>query len=55
MSGGEVAGCIQVKILFGEELINKWLQDNADLEIIEIKFAATEDSEGVLIIYRKED
>lgn len=55
MTEAEVAGCIQVKVLFGEVHINEWLQQNADLEIVDIKFSATAEEESVLIIYRKED
>ncbi|GGJ51288.1 hypothetical protein [Virgibacillus salexigens] len=38
--------------------INKWLEENADVEVIDIKFSASANEEematDVLIIYRKE-
>jgi hypothetical protein len=56
-----VAAAIAVKQISGghiDEDINKWLQENPDVEVIEIKFvsSATSDDWGVdaLIIYRKE-
>lgn len=56
-----VAGAIAVAQISGDDIqgdINKWLNDHADVEIIDIKFSASAvmDSWGTdaLIIYRKE-
>lgn len=57
-----IAASIRVKHLCGgadiTPLLNNWLSENPDLEIIDIKFAtsATEEewSTDVLIVYRKE-
>lgn len=56
-----VAGTIAVKQISGDfiaEDINKWLEENADVVVIDIKFSAsaTSDEWGVdaLIIYRKD-
>lgn len=38
----QVAGCLQIKFLWGEKLINKWLQENGDLEIVNIVPVADE-------------
>jgi hypothetical protein len=55
----EVAGCIQIKIFYTETLVNEWLSENAELEIVDIKFTGlnTYDhaDEAIMIIYRKED
>jgi hypothetical protein len=54
----EVAGCIQIKILYSETLVNEWLSENADVEVVDIKFTGlnTYDNadESIMIIYRKE-
>lgn len=50
-----VAGTIAVKQFCGElvdQEINKWLEDNSDVEVIDIKFSGISEA---LIIYRKED
>lgn len=55
----ELAGCIQIKILYTESLVNEWLSSNADIEVVDIKFTGlnTYDNadESIMIIYRKED
>jgi hypothetical protein len=55
----EVAGCIQIKIFYSETEVNKWLTENADVEVVDIKLSGlnTYDcaDEVIMIIYRKED
>lgn len=57
-----VAGTIAVKQFIGhsvEDDINRWLECNSDVEVIDIKFATSASSDDwstdALIIYRKED
>lgn len=56
-----VAGSIGTKQFSGgfvDKNINKWLEENADVEVIDIKFTAVGNDEELatdaLIIYRKE-
>lgn len=56
-----VAGSIATKQIAGgviDGVINKWLEENADVEVIDIKFSASANEEEMaadaLIIYRKE-
>lgn len=58
----EVAGTIKTKLISGgytDILINDWLSKNADVEVIDIKFAASANDDDwgtdALIIYRKEN
>lgn len=51
----EIAGFLQVKFLYGEGNINKWLQENADLEIVEMKPLLRNEIDGVMIVYRNFD
>lgn len=51
----QVAGGIQVKFLYGESFINKWLQENGDIEIVEIKTLNRDEDDGVLVVYRLEE
>lgn len=48
----EIAGYLQVKICYSEEETNNWLHENADVEIVEIKFSGNKTNSVVLIIYR---
>lgn len=48
----EIAAFLQVKICHSETETNAWLQENADVEIVEIKFSGTKKNSVVLIIYR---
>lgn len=55
-----VAGTIAVEQISGDWIqpeINTWLQNNADVEVLEIKFSASATSDdwgnNALIIYRK--
>ena len=50
----KVAGRIQIKFLYGESFSNKWLQENGDIEIVEIKTLTNGEDDGLLVIYRKE-
>jgi hypothetical protein len=59
-----VAGTIATKFIFGagetvEDEVNNWLNEHADVEIIDIRYSPTTDTdhdyENVMIIYRKED
>lgn len=56
----EVAGNIAVRCLMGDGAghmefhINKWLEENADVEVIEIRLMLSESLIYALIIYRKE-
>ncbi|WP_102706987.1 hypothetical protein [Terribacillus saccharophilus] len=57
-----VAGSIGVKQFSGvavDQDINKWLDENPDVEVLDIKFAASASHEDwetdALIIYRKEE
>jgi hypothetical protein len=52
--GEQVAGTIQVKVCTGEEMTNNWLQDNAEVEVVDIKYTGTEENDFFMIIYRKE-
>lgn len=57
-----VAGTIRTKHFIGESdidyLINGWLEDNPDVELIDIKFSTSANGEAwssdAIIIYRKE-
>ena len=48
-----VAGTIKTCLIDANKL-NEWLLNNADEEIIDIKFSTTEEHMDALIIYRKE-
>lgn len=48
-----VAGTIKT-FLTDATRLNEWLSNNADEEIIDIKFSSTQENLDALIIYRKE-
>ncbi|KMM38613.1 hypothetical protein AB986_04880 [Alkalihalobacillus macyae] len=51
----ELSGCIQLKTFCNEIDANCWLQENPDLEVVDIKFSATEADDCILLIYRIEE
>lgn len=51
----EIAGCLQIKICYSENDANRWLQENGDMEVVEIKLASNATYEAIMIIYRIED
>ncbi|WP_416729237.1 hypothetical protein [Fictibacillus sp. JL2B1089] len=55
----EVAGCIQIKILYSENEVNKWLSENAEVEVVDIKITGLNtydcSDESIMIIYRKDE
>ena len=51
----QVAGCIQIKFLYGESFSNKGLQENGDIEIVEIKTLTNGEDDGILVVYRSEE
>lgn len=53
-----VAGTIETIQISGthtvHKAVNNWLEDNADVEVLDIKFSTTGDYADALVIYRKE-
>ncbi|MGJ9384287.1 hypothetical protein [Salipaludibacillus sp. CF4.18] len=54
MAVNEVAGNIETH-LCTYSLLKEWLVQNADAELIDIKYSADETEDMVLVIYRKEE
>ncbi len=54
MAVNEIAGNIIIKV--GRvEVINQWLERNADTEIIDIKFSSDSEEDMICVIYRREE
>lgn len=50
-----VAGTIGLKEFAYDVDAVKWLNENQDIEIIDIKYSPADEYSNILIIYRKED
>ncbi|WP_197276461.1 hypothetical protein [Bacillus sp. JCM 19034] len=48
----EIAGNLAVHACFNFDQMNEWLEQNADVEVLDFKFSGIGQ---VLVVYRKED
>jgi len=43
----------QVRLIEGVDKLNQWLENNTDLEIVDIKYSATESYDLFVVIWNK--